>query len=407
MFTKELIQVSEYNNNEIKLDGSFTDEEISILENEFQYKIEIILKPSARIFIKTQQYVGYIVLPNHIISIKPKIPKISFFNMVKYALHLPELKPEEFELSEKDNYYDILVLFLFELLEKIFQRGLNSGYKKYEENITTIKGKILFKENLNWNYNRPDKIYCSFSEMSQDILENRIIKYTIYYLSQCYFIDESINAKLLHYYKLLDQISLETITPENFSNIEYTPINEHYRTILTICELLLKDSSIDEENIGEKTAISFLIDMNRLFEKFVVNLLKEKFSELDNNFEIEEQKKEFADTQNELELKLDILISHDKNPLLILDTKYMEFEGKPDSSHLAQMNLYSDVKKVKNCSLIFPGNNSNKFYHLEKLDLELHILFIDLMVNTHHEFNEKCNLFIISLNQIIDSLRNN
>ena len=238
--------------------------------------------------------------------------------------------------------------------------------------------------------------------MSQDILENRIIKYTVYYLSRCYFIDDRINVKLLHYYRMLDQISLVAIPLESFSSIEYTPLNEHYRTILAICELLLKNSSIDDQNIGEKTAISFLIDMNRLFEKFVVNLLKEKFQEFDNNFDVDEQKREFADTMNELELKLDILINYNKKPLLILDTKYMEFKSKPDSDHLAQMNLYSDVKKVKNCGLIFPGNDNSKVYRLEKLDLNLYILFFDLISNTQHEFNDKCILFFNSLKVVFN-----
>ena len=67
---KSLIQVSEYYNNEFKLELPFTNEEFSIIENEFRNKFEISLKPGGKIFVKTQQYVGYIVLPNHIISIK-------------------------------------------------------------------------------------------------------------------------------------------------------------------------------------------------------------------------------------------------------------------------------------------------------------------------------------------------
>jgi 5-methylcytosine-specific restriction enzyme subunit McrC len=403
--TKQLIPITEYYNSEIQLDIPFSDEEVSIIENEFHSKIEILFKPSGKFFIKTQQYVGYIVLPNHTISIRPKIPQISFLNMVKYAFDIPELKPEEFELSEGDNYYDILVRFLFQQIERLLQRGLNSSYETLEENLTTVKGKILFKDNLIFNFNQPPKIYCSFAEMSQDILENRIVKYTLYYLSQCYFIDESVNAELLRYFRLFDQISLVTIAKENFTSIEYTPINQHYRTILTICELLLKDSSIDEETLGEKTAISFLIDMNKLFEKFVVNLLKEKLFSLDSNFNIDEQKREFADIQNELELRLDILINYNEQPLLILDTKYMEFEDKPSAAHLAQMNLYSDVKKVRNCGLIYPGNNSSKLYYLEKIDLNLHVIFIDLMAKTYNDFSQKCNIFVNTVNQIINSLK--
>lgn len=403
---KQLLLLSEYNNREIeKLEIPFTDEEINIIENEYYNKLEIIFKRHGKFILKTQQYVGYIILPNHIISITPKIPKVSFINMVKYALQLPELKSEEFEIAEENNYYDILVLFLFQQLDILIQRGLNTGYKIYEENLNKVKGKILFKENLAINFTRPDKIFCSFSETSQDILENQIIKYVIYHLSQCYFIDESINAKLINYYNQLDSISLVPISLEIFSTIEYTPLNEHYKTILKLCELLLRDSSIDEENIGEKTAISFLIDMNKLFEKFVVNILKDILPSVNNNYKIYEQKKEYADIQKELELRIDILITYNDKPLMILDTKYMEFESKPSSNHLAQMNLYSDIKKVKNCGLIFPGTNKNIIYPLEIIGLNLHILFFDIQAETHYEFKNKCNVFVKLLMEIINSFR--
>lgn len=58
---------------------------------------------------------------------------------------------------------------------------------------------------------------------------------------------------------------------------------------------------------------------------------------------------------------------------MILDTKYMEFESKPSSSHLAQMNLYSDIKKVTDCGLVFPGTNKNMVYHRERIGLNLNI----------------------------------
>jgi hypothetical protein len=56
--------------------------------------------------------------------IKPKIPGIGFLNMLRYALGLPELGKEHPELTKGENYYDILVRFVFLELEKILQRGL-------------------------------------------------------------------------------------------------------------------------------------------------------------------------------------------------------------------------------------------------------------------------------------------
>ena len=89
--------------------------------------------------------------------------------------------------------------------------------------------------------------------------------------------DSHIDNDLIDYYNMLDAIELVPINIDFFTTIEFTPLNEHYRTILTLCELFLRDSSLGE-TIGNKTSNSFLIDMNRLFEKFIGNLLKEQLA---------------------------------------------------------------------------------------------------------------------------------
>lgn len=328
--------------------------------------------------------------------------------MLRYAIGLAKITPDEYFdlLSEEVNYYDIIVLFFFNELEKLLSLGLNTGYKTYEDNLSCIKGKILFKEHLNHNYLRNDKIFCSYSELTTDILENRIIKYTLYYLSQGFFLDNTVNSKLLNYYNRLDQISLipSISLSESLNRIEYTPLNEHYRPILSLCELLLRDSSLDEETLGKKTVISFLVDMNILFEKFVVRLFQERIkSEMLN---VEEQKVKYADiNNNELKLKLDILISYNEKSILILDTKYKEFEGSPDISHVAQLALYSNSTGVKNCCLIYAGKPKREIhsYYLYQ-GIKIYIFSFDLQASNKYQFEAKCNNFIDSLNSLLQSI---
>jgi len=314
------------------------------------------------------------------------------------------ISDDYFELSEETNYYDIIVVFFLKEIEKLLFRGLNTGYKIYDDNLSCVRGKILFKEHLNNNYNRNDKIFCSYSELTTDILENKIIKYTLYYLSQGYYLDNTIGSKLLNYYNRLDQINL--LTPislsDSFKLIEYTPLNEHYRPILTLCEMLLKDSSLDEETLGKKTAISFLVDMNLLFEKFVVNLLKEKLKS-DSKLNIEEQRREYADIFQKLGLDLDIVISYNKTAVLILDTKYKEFKDKPDRYDYGQLIIYSNSTGVKDNGLIYPGNTINYYYVLHQ-GIKLNILFLDLQCGNKYEFETKCNNFINSINSLIKSI---
>ncbi len=66
------IIVDEHSRRLLKKD-TFTIEDIEILESKFSDRIEIIQKRNED-EIRTREYVGYIVLPNNIIVINPKIP---------------------------------------------------------------------------------------------------------------------------------------------------------------------------------------------------------------------------------------------------------------------------------------------------------------------------------------------
>jgi hypothetical protein len=98
MTSKKLIKVSEYYKSPLSLEESerFSIEELETLETEFSKYIQIISRYTGEQIIQTQEYVGYIILPNHIVSITPKIPQISFINMLRYAIGLAKIIPEYF-----------------------------------------------------------------------------------------------------------------------------------------------------------------------------------------------------------------------------------------------------------------------------------------------------------------------
>jgi len=361
-----------------------TPEEEKIIENDFNDKITLFYKSGNRCFIEAKQFIGYVILPSHIINIKPKVNRINFVNMIKYAMNLPQLKIPEIKLKEKiNNYYHIIVLFLLEELDILFQKGLNSGYMQYDDNITTVKGKILFKEHLNSNYHRSDRIYCAFSELSPDIVENRIIKYTLDFLCHCNFSDEEIESKILSCYNKLNYISLTSIPLDVFQSIQYTPLNSHYKNILTLCELILKDSSIDGELIGDRTVKSFLIDMNQLFEKFVANLLKERLT----SYEVESQKISYADTaEKRFKLIPDIIIKNqNKKSLFILDTKYKNLDKLPEKEDRNQVTSYSLFERVKDIGLLYSGIKSEPILNPIEMKEQINLYLLTFNVGDYDE----------------------
>jgi 5-methylcytosine-specific restriction enzyme subunit McrC len=396
---RETINVVEYDES---TETVFTETELQILRAEFKGRIGVAPTFTGHHVIKTQEYVGTVVLPNHIIRIKPKISDANFIYMVEYALRLPEIKPEDFPTSTHEDFYHILILFLLHYIYAILEKGLYKGYITKSDNVTFVRGKILFREHLLHNQNRNDRIYCSFSEVTLDTAENRIIKFTLFYLSKYNFLDDSTRLEIIECYRKFDKITLlKSITSYIFDSINYTPLNDYYRTALSLCELILRDSSLDIERDGDKNSLSFLIDMDILFQEFVANLLRIEFGEGD----IILQRDEYMDISKKLRVTPDIEILSNNRIAAIADTKYKEIDADdhPPSEHIMQMYSYSGSTKSKKCVLIYAGTNDveKKEYPLIE-GITLSVLHFNLACGSKQEFDLNCSNFTNQIRQIIE-----
>lgn len=289
------------------------------------------------------------------------------------------------------------------MVESLIKRGLYNNYVDVHENINVVRGKILFKEHIVNNLNRPDKVFCGFSELTPDILENQIIKFTLFHLSRCTFIDNTLNSRLLTLYKKLDNVELKLPTANTFHSITYTPLNMHYKRVINLCELLLRDSSIDIETIGQKSSLSYLVNMDKFFEKFVGNFLEDKLGKQN----VKLQRKAYPEIGNKnnvaLYVYLDIQLFHNNSPIMILDTKYKDYKDKPEEEEIAQMVLYSNSTGIKQCVLVYPGISKPMQPYYLKENIILHIL-IDLSGINAKEFQRNCSRFVNDITMIMNQV---
>lgn len=397
----EFINISEFYSS-YKTLTNFTEDEINHTLKEFKNKIEITPNFDGSHSLTTFHYIGYIVLRKHVIHIHSKIPRLSFINMMRYSMDLLDLESNEISIlyESETNYYDLLVEFLVHMINLLLQRGLYKSYIRIEDNLGYLRGKILFKQNLVENYGVPHKLFCSFDDLTSDVLENRIIKYTLSYLLQCNYFNKRTESSLSLCYRRLDDIGLQPIHDISFSAIEYTPLTIQYKPILTLCKIFLEDTSLNIKSLGEKSGLSFLIDMNKVFENFVANLLVQHLGI--NN--VITQKVEYPEvSDHRLRVVTDIQILKNGKPLLILDTKYSTIEGStPALSNISQMSLYSLTTGVNKCVLIYAGQRKTDTFFL-KSNLNLYALSIDVSAENYEEFSFNCNKFI---NEIVDILSN-
>ena len=169
----------------------------------------------------------------------------------------------------------------------------------------------MFNQNIQQNLILKHRLYCRYSELTQDILENQIIKSMLYSLGvQAWLTDETRNA-LLRLYQGFKFVSVISLDRTSFTKLQFTRLNEHYRSILKICEILFENSLIEINNVGKYESFAFLIDMNRLFEEFIREYLKQSLK--CHGYTVEPGSI-YLDEKEKIHLIPDIVISKNGSP---------------------------------------------------------------------------------------------
>ncbi len=93
--------------------------------------------------------------------------------------HEQILRPEEVQYDTDSFLFEPLVRLFNDLVAARTRRGLVQDYVRHEENLSLIRGKLLFREHIQRNVGYPNRAYCRFFENTVDIPDNQIIRRTL------------------------------------------------------------------------------------------------------------------------------------------------------------------------------------------------------------------------------------
>lgn len=301
--------------------------------------------------LKANSYVGKIILPSgNEIIIKPKIKIINLLYIISYTFDLINLNYfEKKQLTENDSLIEIYVVVLLNWIENLFLKGLYKNYETHKNGLSAIKGKICMHDSIS---NR-NKIVCEYDEISFSTIENKIMKATLHHIVSHTQINYSTRQRALLFYRLLKEISLIHLTKSSFKNISMHRLNNHYKPIIELCELIFNNLRLDD-NVGDTFFSSYIFNMNIVYENFLLKVLQRK---LKGETVKKSSKNEWTDyaSDNYLpQIQPDIFV---KNKAII-DAKYYKTpftsKGNYISSHIYQLITYLKAYKIQNGYLIYP-----------------------------------------------------
>ena len=249
------------------------------------------------------------------------------------------------EISQKqDLLTPFLVVEFLTLLKQIVRKGLKKSYYKVELNLQgRVKGKVQVSKTIKQNLvkNKSLYTYCSFDEFGANNKENRLLKKAMQFIKR-YLpkYPQIANHKELHNtFNFINPAFVQVSDNIEITEIKHIKTNvfyKEYEQALYLAKLILKRFGYNISNTIKDKIQSppFWIDMTKLFELYVLGLLKDRF--------YNQVKFQFKHYGNELDYLL-----YNEDYQMVIDAKYkLKYIDGQDNKDIRQVSGYARLRKV-------------------------------------------------------------
>ena len=312
------------------------------------------------------------------VLIEPKIGIPQLLSMACYALGLYKPQAQKlFDFQKAQAIPDVLALALIEAARRAFGRGLLRGYHSEEDALLTVRGRVRFDEQMRRRYGIPLPIELRFDDFTEDILANRLVKAAAARLRYMTLRSSEARRGLGWIAAILESVSLLEFRRRNVPDVRFDRLNEHYRDVVGLARLILVHSEFESFR-GDVRASGFLIDMNVLFQEFIVQALRQTLGVSANTLRSEETVP--LDEEKMVNLRPDLSWWESGDCKFVGDAKYKNISDRQiPSADLYQLLAYATALDLPGGLLIYAqGEASLGSYKVRHADKWLEVVEVDL-----------------------------
>jgi 5-methylcytosine-specific restriction endonuclease McrBC regulatory subunit McrC len=250
-------------------------------------------------FLCATQYVGVVEIDEVAIEIYPKLdsallaagqpPIISnqahvtsvmrnLLWMLEVAEHREVVEADAGHLEEMPTtFFDLFAYLLGKNLLNQLMAGVSHNYVTYSDDLTAVRGRIRLGDQLTRNWNRLDRIACTWDEFTPNTPANRLFKCACRFLAERVSYNEAARL-LIDCITLLDDA--QDVSPRtalrDVESLRFDRSMDRFRLAFELATRLLKASG-HALGVGGADTYVFLIDMNELFQDYVHAGLEARF----------------------------------------------------------------------------------------------------------------------------------
>lgn len=340
---------------------------------------DISLGENGNFFASNFSRVGLIKIGNTTVEIRPKISVAQVLQLLSGDFSGFKSLDGGAEIEIHQSWTVALVDFFVRAAEDALSRGPHHGYVSISESSKVIRGRIDFSRQAKKAPGMLVPIEVDYDEFTPDILENQILKTAIQIIKSRLSLLSPIRTRIL----VLDSVLQDVSNLKSWGNvprITFTRLTEHYKPAIVLAELIIKFSGLDSKR-GDTPANSFLLQMEKIFEKFV----EEQFQKLSAQkpFIFNPQGNNISlDSDGYVRIRPDYLWTQGLSTVGLADAKYKHFESKRQvpNQDIYQMVTYCTRYGISEGFLLY-ASSPNFTVDIEGSPIKIHIRQIDLAVS--------------------------
>jgi 5-methylcytosine-specific restriction enzyme subunit McrC len=297
---------------------------------------------------------GVIVAPTHRLIIHPKIPLQNLFLLLDPDDPV-SAAPDEAAPAPNLDILDFLAGWLARLLTERGAAGLRRGYRECAEEGPFLHGRIDVAAQMRESVVRKDRLHSVRDDFTADVPCNQAPKATAERLLASSLLGVRVREMLLQALRGFEEVTPAPLTPDVFAAAEADRLAEGYRPLLDLCRLLA-DALGPSDVAGATPCPAFLLDMERVFERYITRGVAEAFAGADGWTAAAQQTHVVAPG---VEMRPDVTVHCDGRPMMVMDAKWKRPASAPSPADLYQMLAYCTALNVGRAVLVYPGRRDS------------------------------------------------
>ncbi len=338
--------------------------------------------------------VGVIQIPSLTIEIAPKLPIHRVLFMMSYALGLMKFFDETVPISDEPDLVEAIIPMFHAQVRQATQAGLLQGYRAEEDSLRVVRGQIHINEQIRRRFGMAVPLEVRYDEFTPDIDHNRLLKAAVRRLAHLTLRLGRTRRMVSAMHATFANVSDVVFEPTRLPELPVTPLNLHYQPAIQLARLILRSRSLELAD-GRTSATAFLIDMNRVFEDFVVIGLREALGLSETVFpQGARGRKLWLDKMERVRLEPDISWWDSGKCVFVGDVKYKRVTGSGvPNADIYQVLSYAVATHLPSALVIYAAGESAPATHeIPYTDKSLQVVTLDLTGNSQQLMERIHNL---------------